>query len=151
MAVAYTKKESVRLLSKSILTKLENRKAISFVSQIRQDLFDQLFDLIRPFIFTEEDLREKTLQKIGASAEAFEDSEFTDSDKYKTAKAIVKASFGDDVLNGFYYQKPMKTIAQMISKFLMKSSLIEDVFEDDDVLEKQIVEMMKSFNPAEVH
>lgn len=151
MAVQSTKKETVRLLCKSIVTRLENRKSISFPPRLRQIISDELFALIGPYVLTDEDLRDKTLAKIGARAEMLENSQFTDSDQYKTAKSIVRASFGDDELNGFYFQKPLKFVANTITQYFMRSSHIDDVYEMDEELEKQIVEIVKIFNPADLH
>ena len=49
-----------------------------------------------------EDLRERTVAKIGAKAEILADTKFTDSDQYKAAKAVIRGTFGDDELNGFF-------------------------------------------------
>src|ERR1700748_1287836 len=139
MAVQSTKRETVRSLCKSIVTRLENRKSISFPPRLRQIVSDELFSLVGPYILTDEDLRERTLAKIGARAEMLQDSTFTDSDQYRAAKAVVRNSFGTDELNGFYFQKPPKIIAGTIVQYLMRSSHIDDVYETDEDLEHKIV------------
>ncbi len=146
-----TTRESVRLLCKSIVTRLENRKAISFPPRLRQIVADEVFDLVGPYIVSEQDIRERALAKVGARAELLQDSQFTESEQYRTAKALVKSSLGDDELNGFYFQKPLKTVAASIASYLMRSSHIDDVYESDEDLEKQIVETVQGFNPADVH
>lgn len=146
-----TRKETVRLLCKSIITRLENNKAISFPPRLRQIVQDEVFSLIGPYILTEEDLRERTLAKMGAKAELLQDSKFTDSDQFKAAKAVVRGTFGDDELNGFYFQKSLKTVAGTIVEYLMRSSHIDDVYETDEDLERQIVEVVQKFNPADLH
>jgi hypothetical protein len=100
---------------------------------------------------TDEDLREKTLAKIGAKADVLQDTAFTESDQYRSAKAVVRNSFGSDELNGFYFQKPPKFVANTIVQYLMRSSHIDDVYETDEDLELQIVDIVKKFNPAELH
>ena len=75
----------------------------------------------------------------------------TETDQFQTAKKMVKEQFGDDVLHGFYFQKPLKHIAETISQYLMRSSHIDEVFEDDAELEKQIVETIQKFNPDDLH
>src|SRR3954462_14130409 len=130
-----TSKDSVRLLCKSIITRLENHKAISFPPRLRQIVQDEVFGLVGPYILTDEDLRERTLAKIGAKAEVLADTAFTDSDQYKAAKAVIRGTFGDDELNGFYFQKPLKTVAQTITQYMMRSSHIDDVYETDEDLE----------------
>jgi len=146
-----TKKETVRLLCKSIINRLENQKSISFPPRLRQIVQDDIQALVGPYILTEEDLRERTLAKMGSKAEMLQDSQFTESDQYKAAKAVVKSSFGDDELNGFFFQKPLRAIAQMISQYMMRSSNIDDVYETDEDLENKIIEVVKKFNPAEMH
>lgn len=151
MAAQSTQRETVRLLCKSIVTRLENRKSISFPPRLRQIVSDEIFTLVGPYILTDEDLREKTLAKIGARAEMLENSQFTDSDQYKAAKAVVRSSFGDDELNGFYFQKPLKNVANSMVQYFMRSSHIDDVYETDEDLEQEIVNLVKHFNPAELH
>lgn len=146
-----TERETVRLLCKSILTRLENNKAIAFPPRLRQVVQDEVFALVGPYILTEEDLRERALAKMGSKAEALRDTNIAENDQYKAAKAIVKDSFGDDVLNGFYFQKPLKQIAQMISDYLMRSSHIDDVYETDEDLERAIIDVVKKFDPKNVH
>lgn len=146
-----TQRETVRLLCKSIVTRLENRKAITFPPRLRQIIADEVFGFVGPYILTEEDIRERALAKMGARAEALNDTSIAESDQYKTAKAMVKSSFGDDELNGFYFQKPVKAIAQMVAEYMMRSSHIDDVYETDEDLEKQVVETVKTFKAENVH
>lgn len=146
-----TQKETLRLLCKSIITKLENVKSISLPARLRQIVQDEVFGLISPVVFTDEDLRDRTLAKIGAKAELLSDSAFTDSEQYRAAKAVIRNSFGQDEMNGFYFQKPPKDVANVIVQYLMRSSHIDDVFETDEDLEHQIVEIMQSFKVSNVH
>ncbi len=146
-----TERESVRLLCKSIISRLENQKVISFAARLRQVIADEVFHLIGPVVLTDQDLRERALARIGASVEALKDSQFSESDQFKAARAIVRASFGDDELNGFYFQKPVKYVANSIASYFMRSSHIDDVYEADDEVEQKIVEVIKKFDPKQVH
>jgi hypothetical protein len=146
-----TQRETIRLLCKSIVNRLENQKSITFPPRLRQVVQDELFGLIGPSILTEEDLRNRALERMGARAEALEGSEFAESDQYKAAKAVVRRSFGDDELNGLFFQKPVKVVAFAIVEYLMRSSHIEDVYETDEDMERQIVEIIKKFDPTALH
>jgi hypothetical protein len=146
-----TERESVRLLCKSIITRLENQKVIAFPPRLRQIIADEIFGLVGPYILTDEDLRDRALAKIGANVEALADSKFSESDQYKTARALVRAGFGDDELNGFYFQKPVKTVANTMATYFMRSSHIDDVFESDEDVEQKIVEVIKKFDPKQAH
>ena len=146
-----TRRETVHLLCKSIITRLENQKSISFPPRLRQIVHDEVFGLIGPYILTDQDLRERALAKVGARAEMLEDTQFTESEQYKAAKAVVRSTFGDDELNGFYFQRNIKAIAVIIREYLMRSSHIDDVYETDEDLEKQIVEVIQKFDAANLH
>jgi hypothetical protein len=146
-----TQKETVRLLCKSIINRLENDKVIEFPPRLRQIIQDEIHGLVGPYILTEEDVRERALAKMGAKAEALANSQFTETDQYRTAKALVKSSIGDDELNGFYFQRPLKEVANTIAKYMMRSSHIDEVYETDEDLEKHIVEVIKKFDPNNLH
>lgn len=146
-----TKRDSVRVLLKSVLTRLETQKAIIFPVRQRQVIQDELYVLVGAHIKTDEDLRLGAIEKIGANAALLEDSTFTDSDQFRSAKAVVRASFGDDVLNGFYFLKPLKVLSESIVQYMMRSSHIEDVFDSDEDLQKKIIEVIHKFNPDNAH
>ena len=146
-----TQRETLRLLCKSMITRLENRKSITLPARLRHIVQDEVFNLITPFVLTDEDLKDRTLAKLGAKADMLKDSVFTESEQYRSAKSVIKNSLGSDELNGFYFQKPPKTIANTIVQYLMRSSHIDDVYETDEDLEQQIVEIVQKFNPTEMH
>ena len=146
-----TTRETIRLLSKSIVTRLENQKSIEFAPRLRHEVQEEVFQLIGRGIFTEQDLRDRALAKMGQKADALSETALAESDQYRAAKAVVRATFGDDELGGLYFQTPLKEIVRQVSAFLMRSSLIDEVYEADDVLEKQIVDIVKKFNPANMH
>jgi hypothetical protein len=148
---AYTKKDSVRLLVKSIVTRLENNKSIAFPVRLRQIIQDEIQGLVGPYILTEEDLRERTHARMGSKADILAETNFAESDQYKAAKAVVRGTFGDDELNGFYFQKSLKTVARTIAEYFMRVSHIDDVYETDEELERQIVETVQKFNLNDQH
>ena len=148
---AATDRDTVRLLLKTVITRLENQKSIQFPPRLRQIVADELFGLIGPYILTEQDLREKALAKMGMSAEALQNSQFTETEQYRAARAIVKQGVGDDELNGFFFQKPLKFVAKSTAEYFMRSSHIDDVYETDEDLEQMIVDIVKKFDAANVH
>ncbi len=146
-----TRRETIHLLCKSIINRLENKKSITFPPRLRQVVEDEMFGLIGSLILTDQDLKERTLIRMGTRADVLEGTDFAESDQYKAAKSVVRATFGDDYLNGFYFQRPLKTVASSLVEYFMRSSHIEDVYETDEDLERQIVEIVRKFNPAELH
>jgi hypothetical protein len=146
-----TQRETLRLLCKSIITRLENNKSISFPPRLRQIVQDEVYTLIGPLVLTDEDIRDRALAKVGAKATALQDTSFTEGDQFRAAKAVVRGNLGNDELNGFYFQKPPKLVANEIVQYLMRSSHIDDVYETDEDLEQKIVEIVKKFSAAEMH
>ena len=146
-----TRKENVLVLCKSIVTKLENNKSIAFPPRLRNVVADEVFGLISPYIMTDEDMKEKAIAKLGANADKVAEANFTESEAFKAARKMVRESFGDDELNGFYFLKPLKTVSGMIVSYLMRSASIDEVYETDEDLVKMIVEIVKLFNPENAH
>ncbi len=149
--MAATRRETVRLLCKSIVTRLENQQAIAFPPRLRQIVADDVSNLVGPYIMTDEDIRSRALEKMGASKETLSDSASTETDQFRAAKAVVRSGFGDDELNGLYFQKPLKVVAGMITQYFMRSSNIDEVYESDDDIEKKIVEMVQRFKESDMH
>jgi len=59
-----TERETLKLLCKTIITRMENQKAISFPPRLRQVVQDEVFGLIGPFILTDQDIREHKMIEI---------------------------------------------------------------------------------------
>lgn len=146
-----TRKENVQVLCKSIVTRLENSKSIAFPPRLRAVVAEEVYSLISPYVMTDEDIRDKAITKLGASAEKIAEANFTESEAFKAARKMVRESFGDDELNGFYFLKPLKTVSGMIVSYLMRSASIDEVYETDEDLVKMIVDIVKNFNPANAH
>ncbi len=146
-----TSRETIDHLCKSIINRLENKKVIEFESQKRSDLQLEMVNLVSPHIYTEEDLKNKTLEMLGVTTDMLLEAGFTESSNYRTARSMVRKSFGDDELNGFYFQKSLREIAQMLADFFMKSDVIEDVFESDHDIVLKIVDIVKRFDLKQLH
>jgi hypothetical protein len=149
--MATTRRETVRLLCKSIITRLENQKSIDFPPRLRQVVQDDVYNLVGPYILTDEDLRDRALKKMGVKADVLSDSSATESDQYRAAKAVVRSTFGDDELNGLYFQKPVKSIAGEMTAYFMRSAQIDEVYESDADMERKIVEIIQHFKESDMH
>lgn len=146
-----TTRDTVKLLCKSIVNRLENGNAIELEAENRSQVESELVKIVGPHILTEQDLRERTLESLGARADDLVDSSFTETEQFRTARRVVRSQFGDDELNGLYFQRNIKTIAELAVKFFMDSPHIDEVFHSDDDLVKAIVQIVRKFRPAELH
>lgn len=146
-----TNQETLRSLCKTVISRLENDKVIAFPARLRQVLAEELQTLIRPLVLTEEDLRTKALDRIGARSESLSETGIAETDQFRAARAVIKSQVGDNEVNGFYFQRPIIEVAQSICGFLMRSSLVDDVFETDEDIERKLVDLFKKFNPRDMH
>lgn len=149
--MAATNRDTVKALCKTLVTRLENQRMILFAPRLRNQIQDEVYKMLGPSILTEQDLRERIVTKLQANAEQLSDSNFTESDQYKTARSVIKASFGDLEINGLYYQKTLKDIGSMITHYVMQSHLVDDVFESDENIERSVVDILRKFDPANLH
>jgi hypothetical protein len=148
---AYTTKETVKLLFKSIITRLENKKLVMFMPQKRNDIVDEAYGVLAPFVLSEEDLRELAMSKMKSNSSALSESGASESQQFRTAKSMLKEPLTENEMNGFYFQESLKSVSDRVSAFLMKSKNIEDVFGSDEEIGLAVVDIIKKFNPRDLH
>lgn len=85
-----TSKETVKALCKLMITRLENDKHIVFPPRIRQEVWEDLYAILKTQILSDEDFKEKVIAKLHGNAEALSDSATTESDQFKSAMKVVK-------------------------------------------------------------
>lgn len=146
-----TNRDTVKALLKFVLTRLENLKAITLLPEKRLSALAYFERAMELEILTEQDIHDRTVVRMGANAEALNESEFTETDKYRTARALIRKELGENELNGLYFQKNLKTVSQEITGLLMDCPDVEEVFESDAVIEKAIVEVLQKFDPKNQH
>jgi hypothetical protein len=146
-----TRKETVRSLCKHLVTKLENQHQIEFAPRVRQEVWESLYQKIGSAVLSDEDLKERVVEKLHLKADALSEMAMTESDQYKSTMRMIREQFGENVLNGLYYQKPVRAVAQDVVSFLMNTPQVDEVFESDEVLVKNLVDLMQRFKPEELH
>ena len=147
----FTKKEHVKILAKNVVSRLEQDEAIVLNPRMRQNVYQDLYLKLEPLILTDEEVREKIIHELGQKSESLGDSGAAESDQYKAAKSVIMNKIGENAVMGLYYQRPVKSVANIVSEFLMNHHLVEDVFPSDEELEKTIVDYFKKFNPEQLH
>ncbi len=147
----FTKKDHLKALAKNAVSRLEQDQAIALNPRTRQMVYQDLFLKLEALVLTDEDIREKILAELGQKSEQLGETGQTESDQYKAAKAVIMAKLGENAVSGLYYQRPVKTVAQEIARFLMSHAQVEEVFPTDEELEKSIVDFLKRFNPDLLH
>lgn len=143
--------ESVKLLCQSILRRLESQRMIAVNKEERNQLLDDLSQQIKPQVLTQEDMEANVLSQIGTKTEELNDLHLTGGEAYRTVRQQWLSRHGEYEVDGLYFQKPIKYVAEWIIKFLFKHSAIEEVFSDDDKLLKTIVATIGTFRRSKLH
>ena len=65
----FTKREHVKILAKNVISRLEQDEAIALNVRMRQNVYQDLYQKIDAYVFTEEDIKEKVEEKLGKKAE----------------------------------------------------------------------------------
>jgi hypothetical protein len=146
-----TNRETLRALLKNTLTRLENDQAILLPAHLRLKALDEMEGQFKSLIFTEQDLHDTTIERMGKFAQELSESELTENEQFKTAKAILRKDWGENELHGLFYRKSLKEIAREVTRWVMSNPQVEDVFESDEGLEKKVVEVFQRFNPKNLH
>src|SRR5258708_3833349 len=133
----YTKREHVKVLAKNVVSRLEQDESIVLNPRMRQMVYQDLYQKIAPYVVTDEEIRERVLKELGMKAEQLADSRANESDQFKAARSVLLNKIGENSVMGLYYQQPIKHMAQMIGKFLMGHTQVEDVFRPTKSLKKR--------------
>lgn len=147
---ATTNHNSLKLLTKSILNKLENQKFIVFNPKDRTELQDELFRRLSRSVLTEEDITNTVRQQVSAASEAISDSNITETDAFQSQKRAMKGRLSENEVRGFYLQNTLRAVCADVCKFLFDSRYVEDVFESDEVIQKLVMDTFQNFDESKI-
>lgn len=143
--------ESVKLLCQSVLRRLESQRMIAVEANARETLLEDLSHQIKPQILTQEDMETSVLSQIGQKTEALNDLHLTGGEAYRTVRQQWLSRHGEYEVDGLYFQKPIKYVAEWMIKFLFQHPAIEEVFSEDEKLLKTIVATIGAFRRNKLH
>ncbi|NUM88870.1 MAG: DUF507 family protein [Bdellovibrionales bacterium] len=143
--------ESIKLLCQSVARRLEQAGMIAIDREKRGDLVDSFAQAMSKHILTQEDMETTVLSSIGEKNEELDDLRLSGGEAYRTLKQSWMSKYGENEVDGLYFQEPIKYIAARMIGWLMKSPFVEEVFEEDAVLEKAIVQTIGSFRRSKLH
>ena len=145
-----TTHHSLKLLGKSILGKLENRKFIEVVPANRNALLDAFVQHLSRTVMTDENFTDRVRKEISNHADAIADQNITETSAFQSRKRALKEQMGEHQLHGFYFQVPLREIVIRASKFFLDSTLVDEVFESDEALHKLMIEIIQNFDENKV-
>lgn len=143
--------ETIKLLSQSLIRKLESQKMIAIVRENRNDLVDELANFLVPFVYTQEDMENSVLESIGEKNEMLDELRLSGGEAYRTLKQTWLSKHGENEVDGLYFQEPVKYTAMRVIQYLFKAKFVEEVFADDKTLEKTLVGTIAGFRRSKLH
>jgi hypothetical protein len=143
--------ETIKLLAQSVVRRLETQKMIAIVREQRAELSDDLAQYLSPFILTQEDMEKNVMGSIGEKNEVLDELRLSGGEAYRTLKQTWLSRYGENEVDGLYFQEPVKYTADRLIKYLMKSNFVDEVFADDLTLERAIVQTIGTFRRAKLH
>lgn len=143
--------ETIKLLAQSVVRRLESQKMIAIIREQRNDLNDEMANFLAPYILTQEDMEKSVMESIGEKNEELDDLRLSGGEAYRTLKQSWLSKYGENEVDGLYFQEPVKYTADRLIKFLMKSKFVDEVFAEDLVLERTIVNSIGTFRRAKLH
>jgi hypothetical protein len=143
--------ETVKLLAQSVVRRLESQKMIAIIREQRSELSDDLANFLAPHILTQEDMEKSVMDSIGEKNEMLDELRLSGGEAYRTLKQSWLSRYGENEVDGLYFQEPVKYTADRVIKFLMKSDFVDEVFADDLSLERAIVATIAGFRRAKLH
>jgi len=143
--------ETIRLLAQSVIRKLESQKMIAIIREQRNELCEELAGFLAPHILTHEDMEKSVMENIGEKNEMLDELRLSGGEAYRTLKQSWLSKYGENEVDGLYFQEPVKYTADRLIQFLMKSKFIDEVFADDLSLERTIVGTIGGFRRSKLH
>jgi hypothetical protein len=143
--------ESIRLLSQSVLRRLESQKMIAIKHELRNELTEELAKKMSTIILTQEDMEKTVLGRVGSKNAELEDLHLSGGEAYRSLRQAWLSKYGENEVDGLYFQEPIKYAAARIINFLLKAEQVDEVFADDLVLERTIVQTIGGFRRSKLH
>jgi hypothetical protein len=143
--------ETIKLLAQSVVRRLESQKMIAIIREQRSELAEDLAKFLSPHILTQEDMEKNVMDNIGEKNEMLDELRLSGGEAYRTLKQTWLSRYGENEVDGLYFQEPVKYTADRVIAYLMKSKFVDEVFADDQVLERTIVGTIAGFRRAKLH
>ncbi len=144
--MAHTNENSLKILAKTILSKLENRKYVVFNPAKRSEVVDALFKTLQRFMITDEDLTNRIREEIQTHSDVINDAHLTETEAFRSRKRALKEDLGENELQGFYFTGTVKEGCEQVRDFLFHDKFIEDVFESDENIDSLVLDTFKTFD-----
>lgn len=143
--------ETIKLLAQSVVRRLESQKMIAIIREQRNELNEDLAKFLSSYVMTQEDMENHVMESIGEKNEMLDELRLSGGEAYRTLKQSWLSRYGENEVDGLYFQEPVKYTADRLIQYFLKSKYVDEVFADDATLEKMIVSTIAGFRRSKLH
>lgn len=143
--------ETIKLLAQSIIRRLESQKMIAIIREQRAELCEDLAKFLAPHVLTQEDMEKNVMESIGEKNEMLDELRLSGGEAYRTLKQSWLSRYGENEVDGLYFQEPVKYTADRLIQYFLKSKFVDEVFAEDLVLERTMVATIAGFRRSKLH
>lgn len=143
--------ETIKLLSQSVVRRVESQNMVAVMREKRTELYEDLAKFLSSYVMTQEDMEKNVMDSIGEKNEMLDELRLSGGEAYRTLKQSWLSKYGENEVDGLYFQEPVKYTADRLIQYFMKSEYVEEVFADDIQLERAIVGVIAGFRRSKMH
>ncbi len=128
---------------------LKENEVIEFDIDKRSELVEAMATEYGVSLATDEDIRDQAIEAIEdrMGPDNLPDN-ITESEMFNHVRKEIIKSFSGEKISGLYLVESLNKTANRISKFLMDSNLIQDVYRSDDDIVVFLVKNIRAFSVA---
>jgi hypothetical protein len=120
---------------------------IDFNVTSRSDLVEAMATEFGVSFATDEDIKEQAIEEVEEKMGSNNlPEDITETEIYNHARKEIIKSFNGENIGGLYLVEPLYSTAQRMTKFLLESPLVDDVFGTDDEIISFLVGKIRFFS-----
>lgn len=138
--------DTLKSLASYTISHLADSKLIEFGVDKRIDLIDALATEYGVSFSTDDDIRQQAIEevedKVGGDHIT---GDITETEMYNHARKELVKTFNGETIAGLYLEETLNQVAHRVAKFLMSSTLIDDVYATDEDLINFLIPKIRGF------
>ena len=139
--------ETLRQLASYTLNHLKENKMIDFNVATRLDLIEAMATELGVSFATDEDIKDQAIEEVEEKmGEDNVPDDITETEIYNHARKEIIKSFNGENIGGLYLVEPLYSTAQRITKFLLDSPLVDDIYGTDEEIVSFLVGKIRYFS-----
>ncbi|OIQ19724.1 MAG: hypothetical protein BM556_04375 [Bacteriovorax sp. MedPE-SWde] len=140
--------ETLETLASYTINGLKENSVIEFETENREKLIESMATEYGVALATDEDIRDQAIEEVEDKMGVDNlPEDVTESEMFNHARKEIIKSFSGENIGGLYLVESLHEISNRMTKFLLNSELIDDVFGSDEDIHSFLVNTIRGFNP----